>query len=258
LLRKSTFSKGGWKTVEFSIQPLGDTGIIIQFGTEISEAIYQQIRQYVYWLEQSCIEGIVEWVPAYTTLAVFYRPNIISYDELSQKLLKIGEKIESMPVPDPIVIEIPTLYGKEAGPDIQFVAETNGLSEEEVVKIHSSSDYLIYMIGFVPGFPYLGGMDKRIAAPRKKTPRSRIPAGSIGIAGEQTGIYPLETPGGWQIIGRTPVKLYDPQKQDPILLKAGDYIRFVPITEREYEKIEQQVLKGSYKVVKYKKEAAET
>lgn len=244
--------------MEFSIQPLGDTGIIIQFGTEISEAIYQQIRQYVYWLEQSCIEGIVEWVPAYTTLAVFYRPNIISYDELSQKLLKIGEKIESMPVPDPIVIEIPTLYGKEAGPDIQFVAETNGLSEEEVVKIHSSSDYLIYMIGFVPGFPYLGGMDKRIAAPRKKTPRSRIPAGSIGIAGEQTGIYPLETPGGWQIIGRTPVKLYDPQKQDPTLLKAGDYIRFVPITEREYEKIEQQVLKGSYKVVKYKKEAAET
>ncbi|KZM56140.1 MULTISPECIES: 5-oxoprolinase subunit PxpB [Bacillales] len=244
--------------MEFSIQPLGDTGIIIQFGTEISEAIYQQIRQYVYWLEQSCIEGIVEWVPAYTTLAVFYRPNIISYDELSQKLLKIGEKIESMPVPDPIVIEIPTLYGKEAGPDIQFVAETNGLSEEEVVKIHSSSDYLIYMIGFVPGFPYLGGMDKRIAAPRKKTPRSRIPAGSIGIAGEQTGIYPLETPGGWQIIGRTPVKLYDPQKQDPILLKAGDYIRFVPITEREYEKIEQQVLKGSYKVAKYKKEAAET
>jgi len=244
--------------VEFSIQPLGDTGIIIQFGTEISEAIYQQIRQYVYRLEQSRIEGIVEWVPAYTTLAVFYRPNIISYDELSQKLLKIGEKIESMPVPDPIVIEIPTLYGKEAGPDIQFVAETNGLSEEEVVKIHSSSDYLIYMIGFVPGFPYLGGMDKRIAAPRKKTPRSRIPAGSIGIAGEQTGIYPLETPGGWQIIGRTPVKLYDPQKQDPILLKAGDYIRFVPITEREYEKIEQQVLKGSYKVVKYKKEAAET
>ena len=246
------------ETVEFSIQPLGDTGIIIQFGTEISEAIYQQIRQYVYWLEQSCIEGIVEWVPAYTTLAVFYRPNIISYDELSQKLLKIGEKIESMPVPDPIVIEIPTLYGKEAGPDIQFVAETNGLSVEEVVKIHSSSDYLIYMIGFVPGFPYLGGMDKRIAAPRKKTPRSRIPAGSIGIAGEQTGIYPLETPGGWQIIGRTPVKLYDPQKQDPILLKAGDYIRFVPITEREYEKIEQQVLKGSYKVAKYKKEAAET
>ncbi|MED1440026.1 MULTISPECIES: 5-oxoprolinase subunit PxpB [Aeribacillus] len=244
--------------MEFSIQPLGDTGIIIQFGTEISEAIYQQIRQYVYWLEQSCIEGIVEWVPAYTTLAVFYRPNIISYDELSQKLLKIGEKIESMPVPDPIVIEIPTLYGKEAGPDIQFVAETNGLSVEEVVKIHSSSDYLIYMIGFVPGFPYLGGMDKRIAAPRKKTPRSRIPAGSIGIAGEQTGIYPLETPGGWQIIGRTPVKLYDPQKQDPILLKAGDYIRFVPITEREYEKIEQQVLKGSYKVAKYKKEAAET
>ena len=244
--------------MEFSIQPLGDTGIIIQFGTEISEAIYQQIRQYVYRLEQSRIEGIVEWVPAYTTLAVFYRPNIISYDELSQKLLKIGEKIESMPVPDPIVIEIPTLYGKEAGPDIQFVAETNGLSEEEVVKIHSSSDYLIYMIGFVPGFPYLGGMDKRIAAPRKKTPRSRIPAGSIGIAGEQTGIYPLETPGGWQIIGRTPVKLYDPQKQDPILLKAGDYIRFVPITEREYEKIEQQVLKGSYKVAKYKKEAAET
>ncbi|WP_339210639.1 5-oxoprolinase subunit PxpB [Aeribacillus sp. FSL K6-8210] len=244
--------------MEFLIQPLGDTGIIIQFGTEISEAIYQQIRQYVYRLEQIRIEGIVEWVPAYTTLAVFYRPNIISYDELSQKLLKIGEKIESMPVPDPIVIEIPTLYGKEAGPDIQFVAETNGLSEEEVVKIHSSSDYLIYMIGFVPGFPYLGGMDKRIAAPRKKTPRSRIPAGSIGIAGEQTGIYPLETPGGWQIIGRTPVKLYDPQKQDPILLKAGDYIRFVPITEREYEKIEQQVLKGSYKVVKYKKEAAET
>lgn len=232
----------------FTIQPLGDSAVSLQFGTEISPSIHEKIRQYQLCLEQSRIDGILEWVPAYTTLAIFYRPDVISYDELKEKLLEIGENTEGMELPPPVVVEIPTLYGGSAGPDLPFVAEYNGLTEEEVVNIHSSSDYLIYMLGFVPGFPYLGGMDKRIAAPRKETPRPNIPAGSVGIAGEQTGIYPLETPGGWQIIGKTPVKLYDPERDTPILLKAGDYLRFAPITEKEYAEIEAAVEKGAFKI----------
>ena len=128
-------------------------------------------------------------------------------------------------------VEIPTLYGGENGPDLSFVAEHNGLTVEEVVRIHSSRDYPVYMMGFTPGFPYLGGMDGRIAAPRLNSPRTNVPAGSVGIAGEQTGIYPMESPGGWQIIGRTETTLFDPNHEKPFLLAPGDQVRFVPVNE---------------------------
>lgn len=124
-----------------------------------------------------------------------------------------------------------------------------GLTEEEVIEIHSSKDYLIYMLGFLPGFSYLGGLDERIHTPRLANPRIRIPAGSVGIGGSQTGIYPLDSPGGWQLLGMTPVKTYDPEREDPILFEAGDYIRFVPVSEEEYKQIKEQVENGTYECV---------
>ena len=135
------------------------------------------------------------------------------------------------------VVEIPTVYGGEFGPDLGFVASHNNLTEDEVVAIHSGTDYLVYMLGFIPGFTYLGGMDPRIATPRLPSPRTLIPAGSVGIAGEQTGTYPSDSPGGWQIIGRTPVTMYDMSKKQAALLSAGDYVRYVPIDEAEYNRI---------------------
>jgi KipI family sensor histidine kinase inhibitor len=135
------------------------------------------------------------------------------------------------------VVEVPTVYGGEFGPDLSFVASHNHLSEGEVISIHSGTDYLVYMLGFIPGFTYLGGMDPRIATPRLSSPRTLIPAGSVGIAGEQTGTYPSDSPGGWQIIGRTPVTMYDMSKAQAALLKAGDYVRYVPIDESEFHRI---------------------
>ena len=149
-------------------------------------------------------------------------------------------------IPPSPVLEIPVLYGGEMGPDLPFVAEHAGLSEEEVIRIHSSTEYLIYMLGFTPGFTYLGGMSEKIATPRLKQPRVKIPAGSVGIAGTQTGVYPIDSPGGWQLIGRTPVKMYDPDRETPILPEAGQYIKFYPVTQEEYDAIRKEVDAGTF------------
>jgi len=142
--------------------------------------------------------------------------------------------------------EIPTLYGGEYGPDIGAVAQHNGISEAEVISIHSGADYLVYMMGFLPGFPYLGGMSERIATPRLQTPRPSIPAGSVAIAERQTGIYPVESPGGWRIIGRTPVRLFDPGREPPVGIEPGDYLRFVPVDESGYADVQSRTRAGTY------------
>ena len=138
---------------------------------------------------------------------------------------------------------------------MDIIAKHAGLTEEEVIRIHSSMDYLIYMLGFLPGFTYLGGLDERIHTPRLQTPRVRIEAGSVGIGGSQTGIYPLDSPGGWNLMGKTPVKTYDPDREVPILVEAGEYIRFVPVTEEEYLRIEEEVRNGTYQVTIHEEEA---
>lgn len=234
--------------------PLGDTGIQILFGKEISEGINQQIRIFADNLRTDPISGVIEWVPAYTTLTIFYRPDKIGYSELCKQLEKKHKELHGgVEESTSLIYEIPTLYGGEAGPDLSYVSEYNGLREAEVISLHSGQDYLIYMMGFMPGFPYLGGMSSKISTPRRENPRAKISVGAVGIAGEQTGIYPLETPGGWQIIGRTPVKLYDPDSHDPILLSSGHYLRFIPISKREYDEIEKAVSQGSYIVKSRKK-----
>lgn len=226
----------------------GDSALVIEFGDKIEEQINSKIRNLTLAMEREGIVGIIETIPTYRSLMVIYEPMIIELDELIGKVKSIETRMDAMKLPHAKVIEIPTLYGGEYGPDIEFVAQHNKISIEDVINIHTSMEYLIYMIGFTPGFPYLGGMKDKIATPRLQIPRTKIPVGSVGIAGNQTGIYPIESPGGWQLIGRTPVKLYDPYRKNPILFNAGDYIKFVQIDQNEYKNIEGLEIKGEYKV----------
>ncbi|MBU3159260.1 5-oxoprolinase subunit PxpB [Clostridium frigoris] len=236
-----------YKEVKFLIA--GDSALVIEFGDKIEEQVNKKIRSLTLAMERAEIVGINEIIPTYRSLMVIYDPVIMGLDNLTSIIKSIISKMHELKLPDAKVIEVPTLYGGEYGPDIEFVAKHNKISVHEVIKIHTSVEYLIYMIGFTPGFPYLGGMSDKIEAPRLQNPRTKIPVGSVGIAGKQTGIYPVESPGGWQLIGRTPVKLYDPYRKEPVLLNAGDYIRFVQIDENEYKNIEDLERAGKYKVI---------
>lgn len=222
------------------ITPVGDSAISIEFGQVIDPNINQHIRQTVEGIQNLHLEGVVEMVPTYCALLIQYDALRYTYTEICHILEPIcNQPVRASENELVTVVEIPTVYGGEFGPDIGFVASHNQLTEDEVVTIHSGTDYLVYMMGFIPGFTYLGGMDPRIATPRLSSPRTVIPAGSVGIAGEQTGTYPSDSPGGWQIIGRTPVLMYDMNQEQAALLKAGDYVRYVPIDERAFHSIEQ-------------------
>lgn len=229
----------------------GDTSLSVEFGNEISTEINARIRAFNIALQNSGIEGIVETVPTYRSLMVHYRPEVILYGALVEKLKGLMDGLDSIKIPPSEVLEIPVLYGGEEGPDLAFVAEHNKKTPEEVIKIHSSQEYLIYMLGFTPGFTYLGGMSKEIATPRLTSPRVKIPAGSVGIAGEQTGVYPIDSPGGWQLIGLTPVKMYDVNREKPILPEAGQYIKFRPIDRKEFDKIKAEAEAGAYECRRY-------
>lgn len=232
----------------------GDCAVCVEFGNEISPVINKKIRAFKIAVEKSGIKGIVETVPTYRSLLVHYQPEVIGFQELTQQFEALMDSLSNIQIPPPTVIEIPVLYGGEMGPDLENVAAHNGKTAEEVIQIHTSEDYLIYMLGFIAGFPYLGGMSKEIATPRLKSPRVKIDGGSVGIAGEQTGVYPVDSPGGWQLIGRTPLKLYDADREKPVLLEAGQYIRFRSIDEEEYVRIERQVADGTYQYVLSDKE----
>lgn len=221
-----------------TISPVGDRAISIDFGQVIDPTINRHIRQTIERIKALQLEGIIELVPTYCALLVEYDAMLYSYSEICNIIEPTLEEGMANTTNELVtVVEVPTVYGGEFGPDLSFVASHNHLSEDEVISIHSGTDYLVYMLGFIPGFTYLGGMDPRIATPRLSSPRTLIPAGSVGIAGEQTGTYPSDSPGGWQIIGRTPVTMYDMSKAQAALLKAGDYVRYVPIDESEFHRI---------------------
>lgn len=229
----------------------GEQGLVIEFGDSIDSAVNSRVHQIAGRLATGGIEGIIEVVPTYRSLLVYFDPLMVSRQALTLKIRSMLAEKEPADArqPDARVVEIPVCYGGEFGPDLDFVASHNSLSGEEVIAIHTSVPYMVYMLGFMPGFPYLGGMSERIATPRLATPRTVIPAGSVGIAGTQTGFYPVESPGGWQIIGRTPIKAFDPAAQNPFPFAAGDYLKFRSITTEEFVAIVTAVAAGKYRPV---------
>jgi inhibitor of KinA len=218
--------------------PLGDSALVVTFGDEIDEATHFEVRAFSDHLAAQPPEAMIEHIPAFTSVTVLYDPIRSGYEDFAGEIQAL---IEDTPKEHSEMrartVEIPVCYGGDLGPDLDFVASHNGLTTDEVIAIHCGPTYPVYMIGFAPGFPYLGGMSAKIAAPRRDAPRERIPAGSVGLAGKQTGIYPIETPGGWQVIGRTPLRLFRPDENPPSLLRAGDRVRFNSVDRADYDRI---------------------
>ena len=212
--------------------PAGDSALVAEFGSEVDETLNQQVHDMARWLERAGISGVTEVLPTFRSLMIFYDPVRISYRTLVRKLGRYRLVAEGAALSEKTVLQVPCCYD---GPDLDGMCALTGLSREEIIAIHSGVDYKIYMMGFLPGFVYLGGLDKRICVPRLETPRTRIEPGSVGIGGSQTGVYPVASPGGWRILGRTYLKFYDPLREDPVLCRAGQYIRFVPISREAYE-----------------------
>jgi KipI family sensor histidine kinase inhibitor len=213
-----------------TFHPSGDAALLVTFGDRIDLATNRLAHALAARLSQAPLPGLGEAVAGYTTLLVHYDPLALDYEQVQAWVqARVGEASAAGTAssPEPRRIEVPVIYGGERGPDLEFVARHNGLSPEEVVRRHTARDYPVYLVGFTPGFPYLGGLDETIAAPRLPSPRSRVPAGSVGIAGQQTGIYSVDSPGGWRLIGWTPLALFDPGREPPSLLAPGDVVRFV-------------------------------
>jgi len=214
---------------------MGDRGLLAEFGDDISLRVNEKVRRMHLAIHAEAIEGIIESVPTYRSLLILYDPLILSVETLKKKLERIEKELQQTPFPEPCLTRIPVVYGDLYGPDLEGVAKYHGIPQEEVIQLHCSKPYLIYMIGFMPGFPYMGELPEALVTPRLKTPRVTVPAGSVAIAQKQTGIYSMESPGGWQLLGRTPVKLFIPEENPPALLQMGDLVQFYPISKKEYE-----------------------
>jgi KipI family sensor histidine kinase inhibitor len=230
--------------------PAGDQALVVELGDAIDPGLNRRVSNLMRAVEKTDVPGILDLVPTYRSLLVYYDPMETSAAELEAILAKTESSADETSLEKPRIVHLPTLYGGEYGPDLEFVSQHSGLSVDEVVEVHSGTDYLIYMMGFSPGFPYLGGLPETLHSPRLESPRVEIPAGSVGIAESQTGVYSVSSPGGWRLIGRTPIRLFDPEAEPPSLLAAGDYVRFVPLgSEEEYRTVETDVGRGEYSPV---------
>ncbi|MUK89050.1 5-oxoprolinase subunit PxpB [Ornithinibacillus sp. L9] len=228
---------------------IGDSGIKVEFPGEVTTKLNQVIQQFCVALQDAEISGVIEWVPAFNSVTIYYDPTIILFHELAEKMNRLVSTKTNQFDPVTQLFHVPVLYGGNVGPDLERVASYNNLSIEEVIKLHQQPNYFVYMIGFLPGFPYLGGLNPIIATPRLDEPRKSTFAGAVGIAHEQTGIYPMESPGGWNIIGKTPIKLFRPEQREEVFqFKAGDMIRFYEVSKEEFQHITDQVDAGVYKL----------
>lgn len=230
------------------ITPLGDHALMVELGDSINESTHRRVQAAWRALAAEKLPGVSEAVPAYTSVTLFYDPwQVVQAGAPEGEIVgwlsaKVRERLKDPPKAakaKPRAVEIPVCYGDTFGPDLARVAALAKLSPEEIIKRHAKATYMVYLIGFAPGFPYLGGLPKELATPRHAKPRMEVPAGSVGIAGEQTGIYPQVTPGGWNLIGATPLRLFQPESNPPALLRAGDEVTFKPITPDEFRALEQ-------------------
>lgn len=231
--------KGEYKKPFFRVA--GDKGLLVEYGNTIDTAVNARVRSVTMAITREPPVGILEIIPSYRSLAIIYDPSCTTVSALKNTLLELEDHLSEIEIPAPEAKEIPVCYGDEFGPDIEFVARSHDLTTDEVIKIHSEPLYPIYMIGFTPGFPFLGGLPEQLHTPRLTTPRTFVAAGSVGIANNQTGIYPVSSPGGWQIIGRVPLKLFDPERSNPFLLKAGELLKFRPVSTEEYYALARDV-----------------
>jgi KipI family sensor histidine kinase inhibitor len=218
---------------------MGDRSVLVELGDEISLPVNQKVRELLVALDERMIDGILDLVPAYRSLLVVFNPLEIELETLKRKIDHIAGQLDTSRLPPPNTIKIPVVYGDEYGPDLEWVAEFKKITIEKVIQLHTEPLYSVYMIGFMPGFPYLGEVPNALMTPRRETPRTHVPQGSVAIAQKQTGIYPVESPGGWQIIGRTPVRLFDPKQKQPSLLEMGDQVKFYAISRKDMQKWEQ-------------------
>ncbi|MGV3528011.1 MAG: 5-oxoprolinase subunit PxpB [Flavisolibacter sp.] len=230
------------QALNYTLRPLGDSALLINYGNIIDESINRQVMKLFHALQHSAHPAITNLVPAYASLAVFYDMMKVHAAAGEKQSVFTGEvkrileqAAASVDEPETTVKEIPVCYSGEFAPDIAIISEAKCISKEEIIRRHTSKIYRVYMIGFLPGFAYMGEVDEEIAMERKLTPRQSVPAGAVGIAGKQTGIYPLASPGGWQIIGRTPVKIFDAENRDSVFFQPGDRVKFYPISEHEFE-----------------------
>jgi inhibitor of KinA len=209
------------------IVPLGDAALLVQFGEEIDLSINQRVHALTALIDASPLEGILGVIPAYATLVIHYDALVLTYSQIHAWTRAKLDQVHDVTPRQPRRIEVPVRYGGEYGIDLQFVADYHQLSVEDVIRIHTSRTYTVYMMGFTPGFPYMGKLDDAIITPRLETPRTRVPAGTVAVAGSQTGIYPIASPGGWRLLGYTSLQLFDPKSESPFLFCPGDEVQFV-------------------------------
>ena len=218
----------------------GDCGLLVEYGEGVNFEVNAKVRTMAKVISKNLPAGIVEIIPTYRSLLVVYDPVLTTPKRLKNVLTLLEEQLDDIKIPTPAVVEIPVCYGGEFGLDISVVGKAHELTEDEVVRLHSEPEYFIYMVGFTPGFAYLGGLHEQLHTPRLATPRMLVPQGSVGIANNQTGIYPVASPGGWQLIGRTPLKLFLPERPNPFLYQAGDKIKFKPISAEKFSELAEK------------------
>ncbi|MDF0672884.1 MAG: 5-oxoprolinase subunit PxpB [Nitrospira sp.] len=244
----SNQAKGRSRTSKgmFRILPLGDSAITIEFGDKIDPLINARTIAFAKIVGDQGWGGILDIVPTYRSVTVFFDPLQWSFPILIKNLRRLPRPSPNETRSNGTIHEIPVLYGGEWGPDLEEVAAFAGLTPAQAIELHASIRYRIYMLGFSPGFPYLGLVPKQLTMPRRSTPRTKVPAGSVGIADRQTGIYPITTPGGWQLIGRTPMPIYCKTNPIPFLLKPGDLVQFRPIDRNEFDRLSREAQHDGY------------
>ncbi len=215
---------------------MGDRGLLVELGDDISQQINRKVRALHLGLEGHGLKGIKELVPSYRSLLIVYDPLRLSRNKIKNYISEILADLDQIQIPEPKTVKIPVLYNDNCGPDLQWVADHHGMTPSDIIQLHTQPTYWVYMIGFTPGFPYMGEVPVALVTPRRESPRTHVPRGSVGIAQKQTGIYPVESPGGWQIIGRTPVTLFNPESTPAALLEMGDLVQFYAITEEEFDR----------------------
>jgi len=241
-------------TQDVCIRIAGDCAVSVELGNEISLSVNARVRALQNTLEQQPIPGVIETVPTYASLMIHYQPDMLSYKELTECLTEMAKTLSEVSLPKARIIEIPILYGRELGPDLEECAAMEGITTEELMRIHSGHLYYTYMLGFAPGHAYMARFERPFSFQRREFPRVRIPGGSIVAAQNLSNLIPFDQPCGWNIIAHTPVVLCDYGKEPPCLVNAGDWVKFVPVNEKEYNQINQLVQAGAYQCRIYWKE----